>query len=126
MINAQWPAADRLATLRATPELAGWPEPSLEAILWHFDEVTLPAGRLIAAEGGPCHEFLVVLEGRLAARSRSGEKYVLRPGDSAGWQAMWERGTNEASLTVESDARLLVMGHAQFRALKAEAGAQAA
>jgi hypothetical protein len=126
VINTQWPAADRLATLRATPELAGWPERSLRAILWQFDEVTLPAGRLIAVEGRPCHEFLVVLEGRLAADSGSGEKHVLRAGDSAGWRAMWEHGLNEASLAVESEARLLVMGHAQFRALKAEAGGRAA
>jgi CRP-like cAMP-binding protein len=126
VINAQWPAADRLATLRATPELAGWPERSLQAILWQFDEVTLPAGRLIAAEGRPCNEYVVVLEGRLAARSGSGDRRPLRAGDSFGWRAMWERGTNEACLTVESDARLLVMGHAQFRALKAEAGGRAA
>jgi CRP-like cAMP-binding protein len=126
VINAQWPAADRLATLRATPELGGWPDRSLQAIIWQFDEVTLPAGRLIAVEGRPSNEFVVVLEGRLAARSRSGEKRILGPGDSFGWRAMWERGTDEASLIVESDARLLVMGHAQFRALKAEAGGRAA
>jgi hypothetical protein len=39
---------------------------------------------------------------------------------------MWERGPNEATVVVESEARLLVMGHAQFRAVKAEAGGRAA
>jgi CRP-like cAMP-binding protein len=126
VINAQRPTADRLATLRSTPELGGWPERSLQALLWQFDEVTLPAGRLIAVEGRPCSQFVVVLEGRLAASSASDGRRLLGPGDSFGWQAMWERGPNEASLTVESEARLLVMGHAQFRALKAESGARAA
>ncbi|MDQ6772999.1 MAG: hypothetical protein M3024_08425, partial [Candidatus Dormibacteraeota bacterium] len=43
----------------------------------------------------------------------------LGPGDSFGWEAMWVQGRSPASLFAESDARLLVMGHAQFRAVKA-------
>jgi hypothetical protein len=126
MIKAPWPDADRLATLRATPELAGWSDRSLHALLPQFDEVTLPAGRLIAVEGRPCTQFVVVLEGALSARTRSGSSRLLRGGAGLGWRAMWERGTNEATVVVESTARLLVMGHAQFRAVKAEAGDQAA
>jgi hypothetical protein len=102
VINAQSPAADRLATLRSTPELAAWPGRSLQAILWQFDEVTLPAGRQIASAGTPCSQYVVVLEGRLAACSASGDRRVLRAGDSFGWNAMWDRGPNDASLTVES------------------------
>jgi hypothetical protein len=34
---------------------------------------------------------------------------------------MWERSANEASVVVADDARLLVMSHAQFRAVKAMA-----
>jgi len=126
VINAQWPDADRLATLSATPELAGWSERSLQVLLPQFDEVTLPAGRLIAFEGSQCTEFVIVLEGALSARSRSGGPRLLRAGDSCGWRAMWQRGPNEATVVVESEARLLVMGHAQFRAVKAEAGGRAA
>ena len=126
MINAPSPNADRLATLRATPELAGWPERSLRTLLPQFDEVTLPAGRPIAFEGSPCSQFVVVLEGKLAAESASGATHILHAGDSTGWRAMWQRGLNDATVVVQSDARLLVMGHAQFRAIKAEAGGRAA
>ena len=126
MINAQSPDADRLARLRTTPELAGWSDRSLQALLPQFDEVTLPAGRLIAFEGSPCTELVIVLEGALSARSRSGDHRLLRAGDSSGWRAMWERGPNEATVVVESEARLLVMGHAQFRAVKAGADRRAA
>jgi CRP-like cAMP-binding protein len=121
VISAPAPKADRLATLRAIPELAGWPERSLLALLPQFDEATLPAGRLIAVEGSPCSQFVVVLEGTLAAQSASGASHVLHAGDSAGWRAMWERELNDATVVVQTDARLLVMGHAQFRAIKAEA-----
>lgn len=120
MINAPAPNADRLAILRATPELAGWPKLSLLALLGQFDEVTLPAGRSIAVEGSPCSQFVVVLDGTLVAGSAGGGTRVLRAGDSTGWCPMWQRGLNEATVVVQSAARLLVMGHAQFRAIKAE------
>jgi CRP-like cAMP-binding protein len=126
MINAPWPNADRLATLRATPELAGWPDRSLQALSRQFDEVTLPAGRLIALEGTQSTEFVIVLEGGLRSASLAGDSRLLRAGDSYGWRAMWERGPNDATVVVECEARLLVMGHAQFRAIKAEAADRAA
>ena len=126
MINAPFPDPNRLATLRSTRELAGWPEKSLQALSKQFDEVTLPAGRLITLEGAQCSEFVIVLEGGLRSRSLSGDSCLLRAGDSVGWRAMWERGPNEATVVVESEARVLVMGHAQFRAIKGEAAARAA
>jgi CRP-like cAMP-binding protein len=118
-MKGPWPDGDRLVALRSTTELARWPDRSLRALLAQFDEITLPAGRLIAVEGRPCAQLVIVLEGELAACTGSGDSRLLRAGASSGWRAMWERGPNEASLVVESDARLLVMGHAQFRALKA-------
>ncbi|MDQ6796200.1 MAG: cyclic nucleotide-binding domain-containing protein [Chloroflexota bacterium] len=121
MINANWPDADRLAVLRATAELAGWPKRSLRALAPQFDEVVLPAGRLVALEGLPCSEFVIVLEGGLRSRSLSGAARLLRACDSCGWRAMWERGPNAATVVVESEARVLIMGHAQFRAVKGEA-----
>jgi CRP-like cAMP-binding protein len=126
MINTAWPDPNRLTALRATPELAAWPDRSLLALLPQFDEVTLPAGRVIAVEGRPGTEFVIVLHGRLSARAGSSEPRQLLAGDSSGWRAMWERGPNEATVVVESEARVLVMGHAQFRAIKAEAGGRAA
>jgi CRP-like cAMP-binding protein len=117
---------DRLAALRATPELAGWRDRSLQALLPYFDEVSLPAGRRIAVEGRRCAQFVIVLSGVLESRSRSRDSRRLGPGASFGWRAMWERGLYEATVTVEADARLLVMGHAQFRAIKAQASRLAA
>jgi CRP-like cAMP-binding protein len=116
----------RLAALRATPGLGSWPERALLALLPYFDEVRLPAGRRIAVEGRPCAQFLVVLEGELEACSASAGTRRLGPGASSGWEAMWDRGANEATLWVPAGAKILVMGHAQFRALKAQAVDQVA
>jgi CRP-like cAMP-binding protein len=109
----------RLWALRAAAELADRTDRQLASLLPYFDEVSLPAGRTIALEGRPCSSYLIVLQGRLRAWSADGGCWSLGAGDSLGWQAMWERGLNQASVVVESDARVLVMGHAQFRAVKA-------
>lgn len=116
------PTADttRFAALRATRELAACSEQHLRSLLRYADEVAVPAGRLIAQQGRYCREFVVVVQGALAVGS-NGSRRLLNPGDSYGWDSMWERSVNEATVVVESDARLLVMSHDQFRAVKAVA-----
>jgi CRP-like cAMP-binding protein len=111
----------RLETLRATRELAAFPEWQRQRLLHHFDEVTLSAGSLVARQGERCSEFVVVMGGRLTATAPGAKSRTLNAGDSFGWDAMWERESNSATVTVEADARLLVMSHSQFRAVKAVA-----
>jgi CRP-like cAMP-binding protein len=108
----------RLRALRATAELAGCSDRQLRSLLPYLDEVTVPAGHQLAVEGQLCSEFLVVMWGRLRASSRQGGVRELRPGDSYGWRAMWERTPNDVTVVAESEARLLVAGHSQFRLLK--------
>jgi CRP-like cAMP-binding protein len=109
----------RIETLRAARELASFADQRLQWLLSYFDEVTLPAGTTIAREGARCSEFVVVMGGRLTATTPSGGSRTLLAGDTFGWKAMWERESNSATVVVEDDARLLVMGHSQFRAVKA-------
>jgi CRP-like cAMP-binding protein len=112
------PNGTRLETLRATHELAPY-SAQLSGLLPYFDEVSMPAGSVVARESEQCTAFVVVMRGRLKAIGRHTETRTLTAGDTFGWAAMWERGPNGASVVVESDARLLVMSHAQFRAAKA-------
>lgn len=84
----------------------------------YFDEVEVRAGEVIAIEGSLCHELIVVVDGRLEART-DGTARVLRAGDELGWAAMERRGRNEATVTAMTEARLLVMSHAQFAAASA-------
>jgi CRP-like cAMP-binding protein len=81
----------------------------------HFDEVVVHAGELLAVEGALCHQLLVVVEGRLET-CRGGVRGELVAGQGFGWAAMRDRGVNEADVRAVTDARLLVMSHAQFRA----------
>lgn len=92
----------------------------LESLLPYFDEVVVRAGDELAVEGRLCHQFFILVEGRLET-CRGGVRGELEAGEGFGWAAMRDRGVNEASVRAIGDARLLVMGHEQFRAADAHA-----
>lgn len=116
---------DRLRILRLTKELEGCSDAQLHGLLPFVDEVVVPAGTLVAQEGRLCHQFLVVASGELQTY-RHGRVGKLASGDTLGWTAMYEQGSYDATVTAVSITRLLVMGHAQFRAVKAVVGEPAA
>jgi CRP-like cAMP-binding protein len=107
----------RFAALRSAAELAPCSDAELWSLLTQADEVRLRAGDRVAEQGRYCSELVIVIEGTLCVASR-----LAGPGDVYGWSAMWERSTNPATVTAETDARLLVMSHDQFRAVKALVG----
>jgi CRP-like cAMP-binding protein len=107
-------ARARFTALRAIRELASCSDKDIWSLLRYADEIRVPRGCQLAQQGRPCSEFVAVIEGALRAGSQ-----VLGPGDSSGWDAMWERLPNRATITAECDVRLLVMSHEQFRAVKA-------
>src|SRR5262249_32930976 len=93
----------------------------LRSLLRYVDEVAVPAGCRPAAGGRPRSPFLIVTEGRLRTDSLPGGAHTPTARDRWGGEGVWEPALNDATVVVESDARLLVMGHAQFRAAKAVA-----
>jgi len=107
----------RLEALRRVPELSQFPDAGLRALLMFFDEVVVPAGVAIAVEGRLCHEYVVVASGELEV-CRKGRATRLGPGESYGWRAMEGRLRHDATVVTMSPARVLVMGHAQFRAVE--------
>ena len=109
--------AARFAALRAVPELARCPDAGIRSLLAYADEVSVFAGDRVAQEGRYCTALVVVIEGALCSGS-----HLVRPGETVGWEEMWERTINPAAVTAETDARLLVMSHDQFRAVKALVG----
>jgi CRP-like cAMP-binding protein len=112
------PGLETTEIVRNLPELAGLSDRQVRFLLPQFDEVSVDAGTTIAVAGRPAAEYVVVLEGRLESRGPSGERQI-EAGESTGWDAMWSRGCNASTVTATSPARLLVMGRAQFRAVRA-------
>ena len=109
---------DGAASLRALPELAGLGPRDLVSLLPYFDEVRVGPGTTLALAGRPATEYVVVLAGSLETWGPHGGRTV-RPGQSAGWDAMWNRIPSASTVTAVEPSRLLVMGRAQFRALRA-------
>jgi CRP-like cAMP-binding protein len=108
----------RLRILRMTKEFDGSSAAELRGLLQFFDEVVVSAGTRLAQEGSFGHQFLIVASGELETCGQ-GRRGKLETGDTFGLAAMYEQGRYEATVTAASTARLLVMGHAQFRAAKA-------
>lgn len=104
----------RFAALRGVAELAQCSDADIWSLLVYTDEVHLIAGDRVAQEGRYCTELAVVVEGTLCSGSR-----LIGRGTTVGWDEMWERSINPITVTAETDARLLVMSHDQFRAVKA-------
>ena len=109
---------ERLRMVRRAKEFEGSTDSQLQALVPHFDEISVSAGTRLAREGRLSHQFFIVTEGELET-CRQGTVGKLEPGDTFGWKAMYEHGWDDATVTAVSSARLLVMGHAQFRAVKA-------
>ena len=108
---------ERFAALRAVGQLEPCTDSQIWSLLTHADEVRLFAGDGVAQEGRYCTELVVVIEGALCSGF-----HLVRPGQTVGWSEMWERSLNPVTVTAETDARLLVMSHDQFRAVKALVG----
>jgi CRP-like cAMP-binding protein len=109
---------ERQAILRQVAALSRLDDASLSSLLPFFDEVCVAGGIVLAREGRLSHEFVVVAGGELELCHR-GRASRLGPGDAFGWEAMRRRGQNDATVTTISPAHLLVMSHAQFRAVEA-------
>ncbi|HKW59100.1 MAG TPA: cyclic nucleotide-binding domain-containing protein [Candidatus Dormibacteraeota bacterium] len=110
--------SEKLALIRDSGQFDSWVDSQLRRVLPFFDEVAVCAREGIAVEGTPCHQFFVVADGML--ETFCGDRAeILRVGDSFGWAAMERRATNRATVIALTDARLLVMSHAQFRAAAA-------
>ncbi len=109
---------ERLMVLRAVSELMAQSPAGLLWLLRFFDELPVAAGQTVAREGEPCRMFAVVLEGQLRRPAAGPPGAALNAGGSLGWGAMWDRRRSDATWLAETDSRLLVMGHSQFRAAK--------
>jgi hypothetical protein len=107
----------RFVALRAVAELATCSDAGVRSLLPYTDEVPVCAGDRVARQGRYITELVVVVEGTLCCGSS-----LVGPGKTVGWHEMWERSINPMTVTAETDARLLVMSHDQFRAVKALVG----
>ena len=78
------------------------------------EEVEVPAGRILMRQGDLGQEAFVIADGRAKVTIRGKRSAQLGPGDCFGEMALLHRAPRSATVTAESDMRLLVLGSRQF------------
>ncbi len=103
--------------IAAVPLFAQCSKRELSEIASLADELSLPSGRRLTAEGGQGHEFVVIVEG--AAEVERGGRAVNRlgAGDFLGEIALVTGRPRTATVTTTEPSRLLVLSARDFRTL---------
>ena len=78
------------------------------------DEVTVPAGKVLAEEGAPGHEFYFILDGTAAVKHGNRKIATLGPGQYFGELALLDRAPRNATVVSETPMTLLVLGQREF------------
>lgn len=106
--------------LRGLPGLAGLRGRDLARLAPLFDDVRVPAGAVLAREGRPCHELVLVVAGAAGSSVRDESDRRLGPGDVIGERAVLGAGIHTATVVSRSPMRLLVAGCDACRRLRDE------
>lgn len=92
----------------------------LEFVASRADEVDAKAGTRLTTQGRSGDSFYVLLSGEADVQIDGEQRATMKTGDFFGEISMLDRGLASATVTTTTEARLLVMSHAQFRdAIKA-------
>ena len=116
----------KIAAMSKVPLFARCSKRELESIASLADEVDLPAGKVLTAEGERGREFFVLLEGSAGVRSDGRELASLGEGDFFGEIALVTDKARTATVTATTQMRALVITDRAFRGLEAVADRLAA
>lgn len=104
--------------LRKVPLFSGLPDDDLERLCQMVEEVTLPAGAELFAEGSIGDKAYVIESGEVEIIKTSANRPVLlavrRSGEVIGEIALLEAGPRTATGRTRTETRLLVIGQKQF------------
>lgn len=78
------------------------------------DELELPEGRELIAQGSAGHECYVIVEGEASVVIDGNEVATLGPGDHFGELALLDGGPRTATVVAASPIRVLVIGQREF------------
>jgi len=87
----------------------------LDFVASRADEVDVKAGQQLTTQGRSGDSFYVLLDGEAGVEVDGEQRSTMKAGDFFGEISMLDRGLASATVTTKTDARLLVMSHAQFR-----------
>jgi CRP-like cAMP-binding protein len=109
--------ADKTEVLKKVPLFSNLSQRQLNLIAKHADEVTLPAGKVLAKQGEMGLEFLLLVEGN-ARVERSGKLIArLTAGDFFGEMSLIDGKPRTATVIAETPVTLLVIHRRSFHYL---------
>jgi CRP-like cAMP-binding protein len=110
----------KLELLARVPLFSSLPKRDLRRIAAIADELDLPAGRMLTAEGEPGREFVVLVDGHAEVRREGRRVNVLDGGDFLGEIALVSDGPRTATVITTTPTRILLVTARDFRALMRE------
>jgi CRP-like cAMP-binding protein len=90
----------------------------LEALGSRAEEIDVPAGKVLAAQGGYGTEFFVIADGTVSVERDGRVVNQLGPGDHFGELALIADIPRTATVTTTAPSRLIVLGAREFKALR--------
>jgi len=112
--RARDPKVERLSQVQL---FAACSKRDLSRIAALAEEIEVPAGRVLMRQGDPGREAFVIADGRAKATILGKMSATLGPGECFGEMALLHSAPRSATVTAESDMRLLVLGSRQFSEL---------
>jgi CRP-like cAMP-binding protein len=107
----------KIDLLRGVPLFSACSKQELSRIASLADEIEVPKGRVLTREGDAGRECFVVVEGKAKAGIRGRRSRSLGPGSFFGEMSLLDQGPRSATVTAETDMRLLVLGSREFSEL---------
>ena len=107
----------KIELLRRVPLFERCSKRELQEIASIADELAMPEGRKLAAEGASGHEFMVVVDGAAEVRRRGRRVNLLGAGDFLGEIALITGRKRTATVTTVEPTRLLVLTERDFKRL---------
>lgn len=108
----------KIDLLRAIPGLDALSDRDLTRLAPMFDDVRVDAGRVLAREGQPSNELMLIVEGRAGLSRRGKPIDGLGPGQLLGEMSILDRAVHTATATAQTPMHLLLAGRQQFGALR--------
>jgi CRP/FNR family cyclic AMP-dependent transcriptional regulator len=103
-----------LSHLRNVSLFSGCTVRDLSKIAKAADEVTIPAGYMLADQGQTGREAFIIVEGSATVRRNGKKVAVLGPGAVVGELSLLDHGPRTASVTTDSEATVLVLDQRHF------------
>jgi CRP/FNR family cyclic AMP-dependent transcriptional regulator len=107
----------KLELLGNVPLFSACNKRELSRVASLVDEVEAPKGKVIVRQGDTGQECFVIAEGKARATMRGRRSAALGPGSFFGEMSLLDQGPRSATVTAETDMRLLVLGSREFSSL---------